>query len=145
MKDNATLDKLSDWAVENFQLPSLSSKLDKVIDAIKVEKMTVNNSTVNVVSILAATDVKVEVKDGYLVFTNTTNNTEVGNIKLDAPTTVKPVGDPIDVDGKNSRFIRLHLRLIQLLRFLMRSLIMLMVSCSLLRMYSARQALSGRM
>lgn len=103
LKDNATLDKLSDWAVENFQLPSLSSKLDKVIDAIKVEKMTVNNSTVNVVSILAATDVKVEVKDGYLVFTNTTNNTEVGNIKLDAPTTVKPVGDPIDVDGKKQQ------------------------------------------
>ena len=37
MKDNATLDKLSDWAVENFRLPSLSSKLDKVIDALNVE------------------------------------------------------------------------------------------------------------
>ena len=93
LKDNATLDKLSDWAVENFRLPSLSSKLDKVIDAIKVEKMTVNNSTVNVVSILAATDVKVEVKDGYLVFTNTTYNNKVGNIKLDAPTEVKWVGN----------------------------------------------------
>ena len=93
LKDNATLDKLSDWAVENFRLPSLSSKLDKVIDAIKVEKMTVNNSTVNVVSILAATDVDVKVENGYLVFTNTTNNTEVGNIKLDAPTEVKLVGN----------------------------------------------------
>ena len=102
LKDNATLDKLSDWAVENFRLPSLSSKLDKVIDAIKVEKMTVNNSTVNVVSILAATGVKVEVKDGYLVFTQT-DGTEVGKIKLDAPTTVKPVGDPIDVDGKKQQ------------------------------------------
>lgn len=98
LKDNATLDKLSGWAVENFCLPSLSSKLNKVIDAIKVEKITVNNSTVNVVSFLAATDVKVEVKDGYLVFTNTTNNTEVGNIKLDAPTTVEPVGNPITVN-----------------------------------------------
>lgn len=103
LKDNATLDKLSDWAVENFRLPSLSSKLDKVIDAIKVEKMTVNNSTVNVVSILAATDVKVEVKDGYLVFTNTTNNTEVGNIKLDAPTTVDPVGNPITVTNGHTQ------------------------------------------
>lgn len=93
LKDNATLDKLSDWAVENFRLPSLSSKLNKVIDAIKVEKMTVNNSTVNVVSILAATDVDVKVENGYLVFTNTTNNTEVGNIKLDAPTEVKLVGN----------------------------------------------------
>lgn len=94
LKDNATLDKLSDWAVENFMLPSLSSKLDKVIDAIKVEKMTVNNSTVNVVSILAATDVEVKVENGYLVFTN---GTKVDKIKLDAPTTVEPVGDPITV------------------------------------------------
>ena len=93
LKDNATLDKLSDWAVENFRLPSLSSKLNKVIDAIKVEKMTVNNSTVNVVNFLAATDVEVKVKDGYLVFTNTTTNTEVANIKLDAPTEVKFVGN----------------------------------------------------
>lgn len=37
LKDNATLDKFSDWAVENFRLPSLSSKLDKVIDALNVE------------------------------------------------------------------------------------------------------------
>lgn len=37
LKDNATLDKLSDWAVENFRLPSLSSELDKVIDALNVE------------------------------------------------------------------------------------------------------------
>lgn len=37
LRDNATLDKLSDWAVENFRLPSLSSKLDKVIDALNVE------------------------------------------------------------------------------------------------------------
>lgn len=93
LKNNAALDKLSGWAVENFQLPSLSSKLNKVIDAIKVEKMTVNNSTVNVVSILAATDVEVKVKDGYLVFTNTTTNAEVANIKLDAPTEVKFVGN----------------------------------------------------
>lgn len=92
LKDNATLDKLSGWAVENFQLPSLSSKLNKVIDAIKVEKMTVNNSTVNVVSILAANDVDVAVEDGYLVFTQT-DGTEVGNIKLDAPTEVKLVGN----------------------------------------------------
>lgn len=37
LRDNATLDKLSDWAVENFRLPSLSSTLDKVIDALNVE------------------------------------------------------------------------------------------------------------
>lgn len=99
LKDNATLDKLSDWAVENFQLPSLSSKLNKVIDAIKVEKMTVNNSTVDVYNILAATDVKVELKDGNLVFTNTTTNAEVGKIKVDAATTVEPVGAAIEING----------------------------------------------
>lgn len=90
LKDNATLDKLSDWAVENFRLPSLSSKLDKVIDAIKVEKMTVNNSTVNVVSILATTGVTVNKENDYLVFTS---NNESVNIKLDAPTEVKLVGN----------------------------------------------------
>lgn len=37
LEGNATLDKLSDWAVENFRLPSLSSKLDKVIDALNIE------------------------------------------------------------------------------------------------------------
>ena len=105
LKDNATLDKLSDWAVENFKLPSLSSKLDKVIDAIKVEKMTVNNSTVNVVSILAATDVEVKVENGYLVFTN---GTKVDKIKLDAPTTVEPVGDPIEVTpGHNQQVYKI--------------------------------------
>lgn len=99
LEDNATLDKLSDWAVENFQLPSLSSKLNKVIDAIKVEKMTVNNSTVDVYNILAATDVKVELKDGNLVFTNTNTNAEVGKIKVDAATTVEPVGAAIEING----------------------------------------------
>lgn len=99
LKDNATLDKLSDWAVENFQLPSLSSKLNKVIDAIKVEKMTINNSTVDVYNILAATDVKVELKDGNLVFTNTNTNAEVGKIKVDAATTVEPVGAAIEING----------------------------------------------
>lgn len=99
LKDNATLDKLSGWAVENFQLPSLSSKLNKVIDAIKVEKMTVNNSTVDVYNILAATDVKVELKDGNLVFTNTNTNAEVGKIKVDAATTVEPVGAAIEING----------------------------------------------
>lgn len=107
LKDNATLDKLSDWAVENFRLPSLSSKLDKVIDAIKVEKMTVNNSTVNVVSILAATDVEVKVENGYLVFTNTKDNTKE-SIKLDAPTTVDRVGNPIEVTpGHNQQVYKI--------------------------------------
>lgn len=107
LKDNATLDKLSDWAVENFQLPSLSSKLNKVIDAIKVEKMTVNNSTVDVYNILAATDVKVELKDGNLVFTNTNTNAEVGKIKVDAATTVEPVGAAIEINGHHQQVYKI--------------------------------------
>ena len=98
-KDNQYLDKLSDWAVENFRLPSLSRQLNKVIDAIKVKEFNVDNQKVEVATILTATDVDVEVKqiDGvhYIVFTH--NGTEVGRSKVDASTTVKPVGTPVEV------------------------------------------------
>lgn len=98
-KDNQYLDKLSDWAVENFRLPSLSNKLNKVIDAIKVDNFTANNQKVEVATILTATDVEVGVKqiDGvhYIVFTH--NGTEVGRSKVDASTKVKPVGTPVEV------------------------------------------------
>ena len=106
-KDNPYLDKLSDWAVENFCLPSLSSRLNKVIDAIKVEKITVNNSTVDVYNVLAATDVKVELKDGNLVFTNTVTNAEVGKIKVDAETTVEAVGSPITINGHDQQVYKI--------------------------------------
>lgn len=106
-KDNPYLDKLSDWAVENFRLPSLSSRLNKVIDAIKVEKITVNNSTVDVYNVLAATDVKVELKDGNLVFTNTVTNAEVGKIKVDAETTVEAVGSPITINGHDQQVYKI--------------------------------------
>lgn len=106
-KDNQYLDKLSDWAVENFRLPSLSSRLNKVIDAIKVEKITVNNSTVDVYNVLAATDVKVELKDGNLVFTNTLTNAEVGKIKVDAETTVEAVGSPIKINGHDQQVYKI--------------------------------------
>ena len=98
-KDNQYLDKLSDWAVENFRLPSLSKQLNKVIDAIKVENFNVNNQKVEVATILTATDVEVKVKqiDGvhYIVFTH--NGTEVGKSKVDASTTVETVGTPVEV------------------------------------------------
>lgn len=98
-KDNQYLDKLSDWAVENFRLPSLSKQLNKVIDAIKVENFNVNNQKVEVATILTATDVEVKVKqiDGvhYIVFTH--NGTEVGKSKVDASTTVDTVGTPVEV------------------------------------------------
>ena len=37
LKDNANLDKLSGWAVENFRLPSLSTKLEKIAKALDVK------------------------------------------------------------------------------------------------------------
>ena len=37
LKNNATLDKLSGWAVENFRLPSLSTELEKIAKALDVK------------------------------------------------------------------------------------------------------------
>ena len=61
LKDNATLDKLSDWAVENFRLPSLSSKLDKFADALDVKvTLSADKQKVNVYTIVALTGVEVK-------------------------------------------------------------------------------------
>lgn len=58
LKDNATLDKLSDWAVENFRLPSLSSKLNKFADALDVKvTLAADKQKINVYTIVALTDV----------------------------------------------------------------------------------------
>lgn len=58
LKDNATLDKLSDWAVENFQLPSLSSKLNKFADALDVKvSLSEDKQKVNVYTVVALMDV----------------------------------------------------------------------------------------
>lgn len=58
LKDNATLDKLSDWAVENFRLPSLSSKLDKFADALDVKvTLSADKQNINVYTIVALMDV----------------------------------------------------------------------------------------
>lgn len=60
LKDNATLDKLSDWAVENFRLPSLSSKLDKFADALDVKvTLSADKQNINVYTIVALADVTV--------------------------------------------------------------------------------------
>lgn len=61
LKDNATLDELSDWAVENFRLPSLSSKLNKFADALNVQvTLSADKQKVNVYTIVALTDVTAE-------------------------------------------------------------------------------------
>lgn len=58
LKDNATLDKLSDWAVENFRLPSLSSKLNKFADALDVKvSLSEDKQKVNVYTVVALMDV----------------------------------------------------------------------------------------
>lgn len=64
LRDNATLDKLSDWAVENFRLPSLSSKLNKFADALDVKvTLSADKQKVNVYTIVALTDVKVHYEE----------------------------------------------------------------------------------
>ena len=61
LKDNATLDKLSDWAVENFRLPSLSSKLNKFADALNVQvTLSADKQNINVYTIVALADVTVD-------------------------------------------------------------------------------------
>lgn len=58
LKDNAALDKLSDWAVENFRLPSLSSKLNKFADALDVKvSLSEDKQKVNVYTVVALMDV----------------------------------------------------------------------------------------
>lgn len=58
LKNNATLDKLSDWAVENFRLPSLSSKLNKFADALDVKvSLSEDKQKVNVYTVVALMDV----------------------------------------------------------------------------------------
>ena len=95
LKDNAKLDKLSGWAVEHFQLPSLSSKLNKVIDAIKVE-IPETNSSVEVYTVLAATDVEVKAEGGYVKFTKKGETKPMYSYE-DATAVVEKVGDPIEI------------------------------------------------
>ena len=58
LEDNATLDKLSNWAVENFRLPSLSSKLNKFADALDVKvTLSADKQKVNVYTVVALMDV----------------------------------------------------------------------------------------
>lgn len=102
LKDNAKLDKLSDWAVENFQLPSLSSKLNKVIDAIKVDLPT-STSKVEVATVLAATDVKVVAENGKVNFYKDGQTTPVASYD-DATAVVEKVGE-VAVDANHTQYI----------------------------------------
>ena len=102
LKDNAKLDKLSGWAVENFQLPSLSSKLNKVINAIKVD-LPSSTSKVEVATVLAATDVKVVAENGKVNFYKDGQTTPVASYD-DATAVVEKVGEVI-VDTNHTQYI----------------------------------------
>lgn len=102
LKDNAKLDKLSDWAVENFQLPSLSSKLNKVIDAIKVD-LPSSTSKVEVATVLAATDVTVKAENGKVNFYKNGNTTPVASYD-DATAVVEKVGE-VAIDASHTQYI----------------------------------------
>lgn len=67
LKDNATLDKLSDWAVENFQLPSLSSKLSKLINALDVKVDYEGDKNVYIYSLVSDNRMVVTEEDGNVV------------------------------------------------------------------------------
>lgn len=101
-KDNAYLGKLSDWAMENFQLPSLSSKLDKIIDALDIN-VSVDNSTVKGYTIVAAADVTVE-KIGNDVVFKKNDGSELYRFE-DAKATVTKVGDPISLENGHTQQI----------------------------------------
>ena len=102
LKDNATLDKLSDWAVENFRLPSLSSKLNKVIDAIKVD-LPSSTSKVEVATVLAATNVTVVAENGKVNFYKNGQTTPVASYE-DATAVVEKVGE-VAVDDTHTQYI----------------------------------------
>ena len=102
LKDNATLDKLSDWAVENFRLPSLSSKLNKVIDAIKID-LPSSTSKVEVATVLAATDVTVKAENGKVNFYKEGQRDPVASYD-DATAEVKKVGE-VAIDSNHTQYI----------------------------------------
>lgn len=72
LKDNATLDKLSDWAVENFRLPSLSSKLGKFMDALNFQIKNENGKQIKMYSMLSGKNVAAYEDGDDVILVNTT-------------------------------------------------------------------------
>ncbi len=102
LKNNAALDKLSGWAVENFRLPSLSSQFNRVIDAIKVD-LPSSTSKVEVATVLAATDVTVKAENGKVNFYKNGNTTPVASYD-DATAVVEKVGE-VAIDASHTQYI----------------------------------------
>ena len=72
LKDNATLDKFSGWAVENFQLPSLSSKLGKFMDALNFQIKNENGKQIKMYSMLSGKNVAAYEDGNDVILENTT-------------------------------------------------------------------------
>ena len=72
LKDNANLDKLSGWAVENFRLPSLSSKLGKFMDALNFQIKNENGKQIKMYSMLSGKNVAAYEDGDDVILVNTT-------------------------------------------------------------------------
>lgn len=72
LKDNANLDKLSGWAVENFRLPSLSSKLGKFMDALNFQIKNENGKQIKMYSMLSGKNVAAYEDGNDVILVNTT-------------------------------------------------------------------------
>lgn len=72
LKGNANLDKLSGWAVENFQLPSLSSKLGKFMDALNFQIKNENGKQIKMYSMLSGKNVAAYEDGNDVILVNTT-------------------------------------------------------------------------
>ena len=72
LENNATLDKLSGWAVENFQLPSLSSKLGKFMDALNFQIKNENGKQIKMYSMLSGKNVAAYEDGNDVILVNTT-------------------------------------------------------------------------
>ena len=103
LKDNANLDKLSGWAVENFQLPSLSSKLSKLINALDVKVDYEGDKNVYVYSLVSDSRLVVREEGGNVVIRNRYDLVEpivLKNSVIDKTVCVN--GSPYDSQNKQN-------------------------------------------
>lgn len=97
LKDNATLDKLSDWAVENFRLPSLSSKLDKFADALDIKvTLSADKQNINVYTIVALTDVEVHYEEATNEAWFVKDGTKIEGSEIKNVSEVKKINTGVD-------------------------------------------------
>lgn len=105
LKDNATLDKLSDWAVENFRLPSLSSKLNKFADALNVQvTLSADKQNINVYTIVALADVRVRYEEATKkAWFEKLDGTKIEGSEIKNVSEVKVIASP--ETGESSQYV----------------------------------------